>query len=174
MNTSEEKFIYCREALKMPHTMNKKELLLEQLWKKYESLKFSNTFPMEKSSNYNLLKLPCYHKARQVVCPSTSSIITIVLCMKITVNIKHGFPSLCCWFFEFLVELLYTTKFYVGKLLWLECKMGIRRKTSVVACLCVYYCWSTRPSDTDLLAILTWKPNCSISCNQCFLSRCCL
>jgi len=53
MNAVEEQFLYCHEALKMPHTMNKKALLLEQLWKKYEALKFSNTFLMEKPFNYN-------------------------------------------------------------------------------------------------------------------------
>jgi len=31
MNAAEENFLYCREALKMPHTMNKKALLSEQL-----------------------------------------------------------------------------------------------------------------------------------------------
>jgi len=29
MNTAGEKILYCYEALKMPHTMNKKALLLE-------------------------------------------------------------------------------------------------------------------------------------------------
>jgi len=51
MNVAEEKFLYCREALKMPHTMSEKVFLLEQLRKKYEALKFCNTFPMEKPFN---------------------------------------------------------------------------------------------------------------------------
>jgi len=42
---------------------------------------------------------------------NTSSIITIILCTKIIVNIKHGFPSCCCWFFNFLVELYHLHNF---------------------------------------------------------------
>jgi len=111
MNTTEENFLYCREALKMPHTMNKEALLSEQLWKKYKALKFCNTFPMEKPFNYNPLKLTCWHKARQVSCPNASSVITIILCTKIIVNIKHGFPSHCCCFVELLVELYHLHNF---------------------------------------------------------------
>jgi len=59
MNVAEEKFLYCLEALKMPQTMSEKALLLEQLQKKYEALKFCNTFPMEKPFKYNPLKLTC-------------------------------------------------------------------------------------------------------------------
>jgi len=32
MNAAEEKFLYCHEALKMPHTMNKKHFY----WSNYE------------------------------------------------------------------------------------------------------------------------------------------
>jgi len=59
------------------------------------------------------------------------------------------------------------------KLSWLVYKMGICGKTFAVACLCVHYCRSTRPRDTDLLALLVWKSNCSILRNprhQWFLS----
>jgi len=56
LNPPEEKFLYCHEALKMPHTMNKKAPLLKQLWKKYEALKFSNTFPIEKPYNFDKYK----------------------------------------------------------------------------------------------------------------------
>jgi len=59
----------------MPHTMKKKALPSELPWKKYEALKFSNTFPMEKLFNYNALKLMCWYKARQVLHPNASSII---------------------------------------------------------------------------------------------------
>jgi len=79
------------------------EATMKELWT--EALKFSNTFPMEKPFNYNSLKLTCWHKARQVSHPNTSSIITIILCTKIIMNIKRGFPSCCCCFSEFLVEL---------------------------------------------------------------------
>jgi len=40
VNAAAESFLYCREALKMPYTMNKKALLSELLWKNYEALKF--------------------------------------------------------------------------------------------------------------------------------------
>jgi len=98
MNVTEENLLYCHEALEMLHTINEKVLLSEQLWKNYEALKFCNTFPMEKLFNYNPLKLTCWHKARQVLHPNASSIITIILCTKIIVNIKRGFPSCGCCF----------------------------------------------------------------------------
>jgi len=103
------KILYCCEALKILYTM-KKVLLLEPLWENYEALNFSNTFPTEKPFNYNPLKLMSWHKARQVLCLNVPLIITIILCMRTIVNIKHGFPS-CC--FKFLVH-SWTIMFFIG------------------------------------------------------------
>jgi len=64
-----------------------------------------DTFPMRSHLTTILLKLTCWHKAWQVSHPNASSIITIILCTKIIVNIKYGFSSCCCCFFEFLEEL---------------------------------------------------------------------
>jgi len=57
INIVEEKFLYWCEASKMAYTVKQKALLLELLWEKYEVLKFSNTFPIEKPFNYNPLNL---------------------------------------------------------------------------------------------------------------------
>ena len=96
------KILSFREALQMLYASN-----------------FSNTFSMEKLFNYNPLKLTCWHKVRQVLHPNVSSIITIILCTNIIVNIKHGFSSCCCVLFKFLVELYHLHNFSKCKYQWL-------------------------------------------------------
>jgi len=87
--------LYCGSPLNATHNEQKSTSIganKKDIWK----------FPIEKPFNYNSLKLTCWHKARQVSCPNASSIIIIILCTKIIMNIKHGFPSRCCCFFELL------------------------------------------------------------------------
>jgi len=62
---------------------------------------FFNILPIEKPFNYNpfnLMSKQVLAKAIQMLCPNMSPTIVIILCMKIIVNIKHGFPSCCCCF----------------------------------------------------------------------------
>ena len=66
------------------------------------------------------------------------------------------FSPMTAWYHEANYHIW--QNFQVGKHSWLECKMGIRRKTFAVACLCLnWYCQSTRPCDIDLLAPLIWQ-----------------
>jgi len=83
---------------------------------KWNHFNFHYEHRIRKKFYTTLWKLVCWHKVIQVSCLSVSSIstiilCTIILCTKIIVNIKHGFPSCCCCFFKFLVELYHLHNF---------------------------------------------------------------
>jgi len=110
-NIAEEKILCYHEPFKCCTQWNKKCFCQSHHERIMKLWIFFNTFPMEKPFNYKPLKFTCWHKAGQVSCPNASSIITMILCTKIIVNIKHGFPSRCCCLFKFLVELYHLHNF---------------------------------------------------------------
>jgi len=131
--------------------MNKKALLLEPLWKNYEALNFSNTFPMKKLFNYN-------QRVEVNVLTSSQTSVTPKCFINHHNNLVHEnysehktwFLSCCCCFFKFLVELYH---------LWISIINKYAGEDASLLALKHLFTYSTNISSRSLWTICKRKVN---------------